>query len=122
MKQSFMTMEMALHVQGGNNMKLFKLLAGTLALGAGACAVLGKVKKARTAYSLLAKIAYYGIADPSIKKEEVIKKLKKENRENWRTLITAPIGIRRKIIVTSFAISYYFTELIIHCVSTKHKK
>lgn len=88
----------------------------------GTIAKLGKVKKARTAYSLLAKIAYYGIADPSIKKEEVIKKLKKENRENWRTLITAPIGIRRKIIVTSFAISYYFTELIIHCVSTKHKK
>ena len=46
---------------------------------------------------------------------------KKENRENWRTLITAPIGIRRKIIVTSFAISYYFTELIIHCFSIKHR-
>lgn len=87
----------------------------------GTIAKLGKVKKSRTAYSLLAKIAYYGVADPSIKKKEIIKKLKKENRKNWRTLITAPIGIRRKIIVTSFAISYYFTELIIHCFSIKHR-
>lgn len=45
MKQSFMIMAMVLHVQGGNNMKLFKLLAGTLAVGAGACAVMGKMKR-----------------------------------------------------------------------------
>ena len=70
---------------------------------------------------ITAKRRIYGVADPSIKKKEIIKKLKKENRENWRTLITAPIGIRRKIIVTSFAISYYFTELIIHCFSIKHR-
>ena len=79
MKQSFMIMEMALHVQGGNNMKLFKLLAGTLALGAGACAVLGKVKKDKEKQEELDEFLCPDIDEP------VVQDIKEEPEEDTET-------------------------------------
>lgn len=79
MKQSFMIMEMALHVQGGNNMKLFKLLAGTLALGAGACAVLGKVKKDKEKQEELDEFLCPDIDEP------VVQDIKEEPVEDTET-------------------------------------
>ena len=88
----------------------------------GSIAKLGKVKKARTAYSLLAKIAYFGIADKSFNKKELVKQLTKENRKNWWTLMDSPIGIKRKLVITMFAISYPLTEFCIHLVTPKIKR
>lgn len=83
MKQSFMTMEMALHVQGGNNMKLFKLLAGTLALGAGACAVLGKVKKDKEKQEELDEFLCPDIDEPVVQdiKEEPVEDTETQEEE-----------------------------------------
>lgn len=82
----------------------------------GTIAKLGKVKKARTAYSLLAKISYFGIDDSSINKKEVIKSLKRENRKNWKLLMCSPIDFKRKIIITMFCFSYRLTEFVIKLV------
>lgn len=83
MKQSFMIMEMALHVQGGNNMKLFKLLAGTLALGAGACAVLGKVKKDKEKQEELDEFLCPDIDEPVVQdiKEEPVEDTETQEEE-----------------------------------------
>lgn len=80
----------------------------------GSIAFLGKVKKARTAFSLLSKIAYYGIAEPDIDKEQTIKDLTKEHKRNVFVLLKAPIPSSRKILVVLFAISFKATEFIIH--------
>lgn len=74
---------------------------------------LGEVKRARTAFSLLSKIAYYGISDETIQKEEIIKKLQLEHRENYKILLEAPIPRSRKVLSVMFAISFPITEMII---------
>jgi glycosyltransferase involved in cell wall biosynthesis len=80
----------------------------------GTISKLGKVKKARTAFSLLSRIAYYGIADDSLCKKELVKMLKKEHRGNLSLLLGSPIPISRKILSIMFAISYSLTETCIH--------
>lgn len=80
----------------------------------GDIAFLGRVKQARTAFSLLSKIAFYGIADNSIEKKITVNELTKEHRANLRLLIKAPLPISRKILSVLFAISFDLTEAIIH--------
>lgn len=80
----------------------------------GNIAFLGKVKQARTAFSLLCKIAYYGIADNRINKQITVRKLVQEHRHNLWILLRAPIPFSRKILATLFAINYAVTEKIIH--------
>ena len=80
----------------------------------GTIAFLGKVKKARTAFSLLSKIAYFGIADLSIDKRETVKKLTAEHRKNVGTLLKAPIPMSRKALAVMFAINFKMTETAIH--------
>jgi hypothetical protein len=82
----------------------------------GTIAFLGQVKKARTAFSLLSKIAYFGIADPTIDKKEIVMELTREHRNNVRTLLKAPLPLSRKFLATMFAISYPMTESLIHLV------
>ena len=79
----------------------------------GKIAFLGEVKKKRTAFSLLAKIAYYGIADKDIDKQSIVKKLTQEHRKNIIWLIKAPLPISRKILCILFAINYSFSEKLI---------
>lgn len=80
----------------------------------GKIAFLGRVKKARTAFSLLSKIAYFGIADPSIDKHQIVKELTAEHRRNYDTLLKAPIPLSRKVLAVMFAINYNMTEAAIH--------
>lgn len=77
---------------------------------------LAKLKKARTPLSLLCKIAYYGISDDSINKNETVKALTKELRSNTKTLLCSPLPVSRKVLVVFFSISYSFTELLIRIV------
>ena len=81
-------------------------------------AFLGKVKKARTAFSLLSKIAYYGITDEFVNQDDTIKQLIKEHRKNMFILIKAPIPLSRKILSVLFGINFKFTVL---CVKTIKK-
>lgn len=79
----------------------------------GNIAYLGKVKKNRTALSLLCKIAYCGFADNTLDKKKIIKRLTDENRRNVRFLVTSPIPFSRKILSVMFAINFKFTCLCV---------
>lgn len=79
----------------------------------GTIAFLGEVKKARTAFSLLSKIAYFGIADSTIDKRQTVKGLTAEHRKNVGTLLKAPIPMSRKVLAVMFAINYKITETAI---------
>ena len=71
---------------------------------------LGDVKKKRTAFSLLCKIAYYGVADVSLNKDELVKSLTKEHRSNVKTLLRSPMSVSRKGLAVLFAIDYHIAE------------
>ena len=79
----------------------------------GNIAWLGKVKKARTPFSLLCKIAYFGVADPSLNKKQIINTLTKEHRKNVITLLKSPIPVSRKILAILFAFNYQLAELCV---------
>lgn len=74
---------------------------------------LAAVKKARTAFSLLCKIAYYGISDSSIDKKTIVSRLTKEHRNNLFVLLNSPIAISRKVLSIMFAINYRVAEIVI---------
>lgn len=78
----------------------------------GTIAFLGCVKKARTPFSLLCRIAIWG-TDRSVNEKIVVKKLCKENRHNLPILLKAPVPLSRKLMSLSFAISYTITKAII---------
>jgi glycosyltransferase involved in cell wall biosynthesis len=80
----------------------------------GQIAYLGKVKDARTAFSLLTRIACYGIKDKTIDKQSIIKDLMKEHRRNLGILLTSPIPLSRKCIALMLAGSYTTTEVVAH--------
>lgn len=79
---------------------------------------LGEVKKVRTAFSLLCKIAYYGISDEFTNKDDIVKQLIKEHKRNIFILIKAPIPLSRKILSLLFGVNFKFTVL---CVRTIKK-
>lgn len=64
-----------------------------------------KEKKDRSDFSLLAKIAYYGIKDDENYEEEIQKMLKRI-RKNYVELIFTNMKIVRKIQLTAFVINY----------------
>lgn len=75
---------------------------------------LGEVRKARTPFSLLCRIAMFGAGDSIKDKKALIKKLTKEHRGNVKILLKAPLPISRKILTVLLAINY-------HCVSVPLK-
>ena len=76
----------------------------------GSIARLGRVKVARTAFSLLSKIAYYGIQEESLDPKQLIPKLTKEHRKNLRILLFSPMPVSRKILSILFAINFSMTK------------
>lgn len=74
---------------------------------------LGKVKAARSSFSLLCKIAYYGVSDKTIDKKSTIKELTKQLRRDYFLLINSPMPLSRKVLATSLCISYRFTEFLV---------
>lgn len=77
----------------------------------GTICFLGEVKKRRTAFSLLSRIAYYGIQDTSIDRKQTIKKLTKEHRKNLTILLKAPIPLNRKTAAILLAIHIKMLEI-----------
>jgi len=59
-----------------------------------------EVLNARCYFSLLARIAFYGVADSTLNREAVIRELTRELRKRYGLLIQAPIPMSRKIMIT----------------------
>lgn len=77
---------------------------------------LGRVKQCRTAFSLLCKIAYYGIADESINKKEIVSRLTSEHRKNTGTLLKSNMSLSRKVLAVLFYINYNVAELVVKMI------
>lgn len=65
---------------------------------------LAEVKYARSYFSLLAKIAFYGIDDKDLNRREVISNLTKKLRKNYLLLMKSPMPLNRKLMVTALCI------------------
>lgn len=76
----------------------------------GTIAKLGRVKQARTAFSLLSRIAYYGYSNEITDSVSVEKKLIAEHRGNMMLLLRSPIPLSRKILSVMFAISFSLSK------------
>lgn len=72
----------------------------------GSIRFLGEVKKARTAFSLLSKIAYFGIDERQLDKKETIRELSKENRRHLKVLMHSPMTRARKVLAVMFAVNF----------------
>jgi glycosyltransferase involved in cell wall biosynthesis len=64
-----------------------------------------EVKYARSYFSLLAKVAFYGIDDKELNMKEVISKLTKKLRQNYFLLMNSPMPLNRKLMVTALCIN-----------------
>ena len=73
-------------------------------------------KKTRTPFSLLSKIAYFGISDEKIEKKETIKRLIKEHRRNVRILLKSPMSKLRKILAICFSINFGLANVLVKLV------
>lgn len=78
----------------------------------GSIAKLGRVKQARTAFSLLSKIAYFGYSDEIENRKELERKLVAEHRKNVKTLLLAPIPLSRKVLSVLFAVNFSMMKKI----------
>ena len=74
-------------------------------------ALLGKFKYARSYFSLLSKIAFYGIADPSINKKEIVASLTGELRKYLFLLLRSPMPFNRKVIAIALCIHIKLLEV-----------
>lgn len=71
---------------------------------------LGEVKRARTDFSLLCKIAFYGIADSSIDRKSTVRQLTRNLRRNLMILLDSPIPLSRKLMVVVLCIHIKLLE------------
>lgn len=74
---------------------------------------LGRVKSARTPFSLLSKIAYFGIQEPSFNNNTFVDKLVKEHRKNLWILLDSPIPFSRKVLSVLYAINFPLSKAIV---------
>lgn len=79
----------------------------------GNIAFLGCVKKARTPFSLLCRIAMWGIGDASLNEGATIRRLLKEHRRNLPILLKAPLPVSRKILAIMFCISFSLSRKVL---------
>lgn len=77
----------------------------------GSIKFLGEVKRARTAFSLLCKIAYYGISDPTIDRKQITKELTNEHRKNLVVLLKSPMKFNRKVVAVLLALNIKTVEV-----------
>lgn len=67
---------------------------------------LAKIKLGRSYFSLLAKIAFYGIKDDKLDYRKTIDELTKELRKYYFLLMKSPIPINRKIMIALLCINF----------------
>ena len=73
-------------------------------------------KKSRTPFSLLSKIAYFGISDETIDKKETIKRLTEEHRKNVGVLLKSPMTILRKVLAICYSINFGLANVLVKLV------
>ena len=83
----------------------------------GKIAYLGKVKLARTPFSLLSRIAVWGVE--AMDEKEITQKLLKEHRKALPTLLGAPIPFSRKVLSVMFAVSFPFSKWLLSKFKSK---
>lgn len=76
----------------------------------------GRVKKARTAFTLLCRIAYYGVSDEFDDQRALIKRLTAEHRANLGTLLKAPLPLNRKLLALLLAANINLVRLPLRAV------
>ena len=74
---------------------------------------MAEAKRARTPFSLLCKMAYFGVNDAKISKDEMKKRLVTEHRASFTILMKSPIPFSRKILSILFALNYNLAEVCI---------
>ena len=75
---------------------------------------LAKMKEARSYFSLLARVAKYGIDETSIdKSDELIAKLRRSLRKNLKLLLKSPMSFPRKAVAVAFAVNYQLSKKIV---------
>lgn len=72
---------------------------------------LARIKLARSYFSLLAKIAFYGFEDKDINKTLIIRELTNNLRTHYLLLIRAPIPANRKIMITMLCINFKLLDM-----------
>lgn len=82
---------------------------------------LAYLKVARTPFSLLSKIVYFGIADDNLDKEKVVKSLMIEHRQNLRILLHSPMSMSRKVLAVCFVVNFKFTNLMVSLVKRVYR-
>lgn len=85
---------------------------------------LAKIKLARSYFSLLAKGAVYGISDDIKEPNKRIAYLTKNLRKNYILLMSSPISLKRKVVITMLAVNFNLmaTLIKIYYLLTKEKK
>ena len=66
---------------------------------------LAEVKLARSYFSLLARIAFYGIDDKDLNYKKVVKDLTRKLRQSYFLLMGSPIPLNRKIMISAVCIN-----------------
>lgn len=72
---------------------------------------LAEVKLARSYFSLLAKIAFYGIDDKELNEKEIIGYLTRKLRGNYLFLVKSPMPLNRKLMMTLLCININFLKI-----------
>lgn len=70
-----------------------------------------EIKMARSYFSLLAKIAYYGVKDPDIDRKDTIKTLTRKLRRNFGLLIRSQVPLSRKLLIVLFCVDFRIVTL-----------
>ena len=81
----------------------------------------GEMLKARTSFSLLAKIAYYGIDDETISRKQIVQSLLPELRKSIFILLKSPMGLSRKLLAVGMCINFSLIENIILWIKKSRK-
>ena len=81
----------------------------------------GEMLKARTSFSLLAKIVYYGIDDETINRKQIVPSLLTELRKSIFILLKSPIGFNRKSLAVGMCVNFSLVEIFIQWIKKSGK-
>lgn len=73
-------------------------------------------KMARTPFSLLSKVAYYGITDKSLNEAGVVKMLQQEVRHALPILVRSPMPLNRKVLAVLYSLNFELSERCVHLI------
>lgn len=78
----------------------------------GKIAYYGKVKKARTPFSLLTRILIWGVGDSSLDESLLVSQLQRELRDNLKVLLSSPMSLNRKILAIMMSVNFNVSRFL----------